>query len=67
MLRAASSAYGCRDSQARDDAWLRGVLEAAAAEGYGEDIVFMLARLLSLNPAERRSAAELHEFLLEQA
>ena len=49
-MPSACSAFGCRDLQAQDDAWLRGVEEAAVARGYGEDVVFLLGRLLSLDP-----------------
>ena len=55
----------CRDLQAEDDVWLRDIEATAAGRGYSVPLVHVLSRLLRLDPAARRKAAELHAFLLE--
>ena len=54
--------------QRANDAWLRAVEGAARRRGYGEECIHLVKTLLSVLPAERRSAAGLlqHPFLTDE-
>ena len=46
---------------------MHGIEAEAAARGYSPRLVGVLVRLLSIDPAERRTAAELVDFLAESS